>query len=161
MRPHALAFYAAREREVEQRYAETARLFLSAAAREHGEAFWAERSDAPATGSESAAIQAAFAHLKEAPDLRVRVSTAIAIEPRAYVDGREIRLAPHVVTGQADPGTRYLHNIEVPLLVEMAPTVTQVSDLLAAYTRRKGPVDLHDFLIALSSTVARGWLVAE
>jgi hypothetical protein len=46
-------------------------------------------------------------------------------------------------------------------LLEVAPGATQVPDLFDAYARRAAPVPLHDFLMALSSAVARGWLVSQ
>ena len=162
LKSHALAFYSRREREIERAYSGAARLFLSEAASGHREAFWADRvSDVSPASDDSAAVLAAFAQLKNARTMRLTRSQRISIEPRAYVEGHEIALGPHVVTSQTDAGTRYLYNIDVPLLLELAPTANQVPELLGAYERRRGRVDLHDFLMALSSAVARGWLVSE
>jgi flavin-dependent dehydrogenase len=162
MRPHALAFYSAREREIERRYSAAARMFITEAAREHRQAFWADRSvEAADDDGEGAAAHAAFAQLKEAPEFRTVISPAVSIAPRPYIDGHAIVLGPHVVSSADDPGIRYLYNVDVAALVELAPATTQVSDLLAAYTARRGEVDLHDFLRALSSAVARGWLVRQ
>ena len=46
-------------------------------------------------------------------------------------------------------------------LVELAPAARQVPDLYEAYVRQAGPRPLHDFLFALATAVARGWLVSE
>jgi len=162
MRSHALAFYSAREREIERRYAEAARSFITEAAREHRHAFWADRSVEPAAGDSGAAeALAAFASLKTASEFRMRPSPGIAVAPRPCIEGHEVVLAPHVVAGDDDPGTRYLYNVELPVLFELAPVANQVSELFEAYTKRRGDIDLHDFLRALSSAVARGWLVRQ
>ena len=76
------------------------------------------------------------------------------------LDGNEIRLAPHVIAPDS-AATRYLHGIDMVTLLEVAPGVTQVPDLFEAYTQRAAPAPLHDFLMALSSAVARGWLVSQ
>lgn len=162
MQSHALSFFSAREREIERRYADAARLFLSDAAKEHRQAFWADRHVEPALeDSETAVVRAAFDRLKDADVLRLRVSRGIGIAPRAYVEGHEIVLGAHVVSDDDGAGVRYLYNVDVAVLVELAPTVDQVADLLEAYAQRRGDVDLHDFLAALATAVARGWLVAE
>ena len=80
--------------------------------------------------------------------------------PRPLVEGDEIVMAPHVVPANA-PAGRYLHGVDVVRLLELAPAVSQVPDLFELYTRRGGLVSLHDFLLALSTAVARGWLVSE
>ena len=161
MRAHAFEFFAAREREIERHYAAESRAFLAAAAREHDRPFWATRSaDLEGTSGDTAAIRHAFDRLKTSDALRVRVADQVRIEPRALVDGNEIRLAPHVIPPDS-AATRYLHGVDMVTLLEMAPGVTQVPDLFDAYTQRAAPAPLHDFLMALSSAVARGWLVSQ
>jgi hypothetical protein len=46
-------------------------------------------------------------------------------------------------------------------LLELAPGPSRVPDLFDAYVRRSQPVSLHDFLLALSTAVARRWLVSQ
>lgn len=160
MRTDALHFYSAREREIERHHAAESRTFLAHAARQHDRPFWAGRSDDPhdATG-DAEDVRRAFDRLKGDPAFTVVVSYAIRIEPRPLVSGHEIVMAPHVVPANA-AAVRYLHGVDVVRLLELAPTVSQVPDLFEAY-RRGGAVPLHDFLLALSTAVARGWLVSE
>lgn len=161
MRPHALDFYGAREREIERHHAAESRAFLANAARRHDRPFWAERSEDPQDSKGDAGeVRRAFDQLKRDPAFTLVVPPAIRIEPRPLVDGHEIVMAPHVVPSNA-AAVRYLHGVDVVRLLELAPTVSQVPDVFDAYTRRAGPVPLHDFLIALSTAVARGWLVSE
>ena len=161
MRAPAFEFFTAREHEIERYYAAESRTFLAAAAREHDRPFWATRSaDLVGTSRDADAIRQAFDRLKTSDVLRVRVAEQVRIESRALVDGNEIRLAPHVIAPDS-VATRYLHGIDMVVLLEMAPGVTQVPELLDVYARRAGPAPLHDFLMALSSAVARGWLVSQ
>jgi flavin-dependent dehydrogenase len=161
MRRHALDFYSAREREIERHHAAESRAFLANAARRHDRPFWAERSEDPGNANGGAdEVRRAFDQLKSRPALRVVVPPAIRIEPRPLVDGHEIVMAPHVVPSNA-AAARYLHGVDVVRLLELAPTVSHVPDLFELYARQGGPVPLHDFLLALSTAVARGWLVSE
>ncbi len=161
MRRQALDFYAAREREIERHHAAESRAFLASAARRHDRPFWAERSDDPRDANNDAGeVRRAFDQLKRDPAFNVAIPPAIRIEPRPLVDGHEIVMAPHVVPANAS-AVRYLHGVDVVRLLELAPTVSQVPELFELYTRRGGPVPLHDFLLALSTAVARRWLVSE
>lgn len=156
MRADALRFYDAREREIERHHAEAARAFLAAAARGHDRPFWEARADDPSTGGDAGAVRQAFDRLKLASGVRLRAAWAVA--PRPVVAGHLIQLAPHLVPAPDAPGVRYLDGINVVTLVELAPGVSQVPDLFDAYVRREGPASLHDFLMALATAVARGWL---
>ena len=161
MRAHAFEFFAAREREIERHYAAESRAFLAAAARDHDRPFWATRSaDLEGTSRDAGAVRHAFDRLKASDVLRVKVADQVRIEPRALVDGNEIRLAPHVIAPDS-AATRYLHGIDLVALLELAPQLSQVGELFEAYGRGRPAVPLHDFLLALSSVVARGWLVSQ
>jgi flavin-dependent dehydrogenase len=161
MRAHAFGFFAAREHEIERHYAAESRAFLAAAAREHDRPFWATRSaDFGGTSDDADGVRQAFARLKTSDAFRVKVADQVRIEPRALVDGNQIRLAPHVIAPDS-AATRYLHGIDLVALLELAPQLSQVGDLFEAYRDGRPPVPLHDFLLALSSVVARGWLVAQ
>lgn len=162
MQPHALAFFSAREREIEQRHADATRRFLTEAAREYRQPFWAERlTETEPEGGGEAGVRAAFERLKSANALDLRPAATITIASRPYVEGHEIALGPHVVTSSDDPGVRYLYNVDMPVLLDLAATVNDVPALLDAYVRRGHKADLHDFLLALSTAVARGWLVSQ
>lgn len=161
MRDHALRFFSDREHEVERYHAEESRVFLAAAARNHDRPFWAERSaEVGASAADQEALQRALEGLREADQVRLIPGAALSIEPRPIVDGNEIRLAPHVVVPGA-PAVRYINGVDVVTLLELAPYSSQVPDLFERYAQRVRPVSLHDFLMALSSAVARGWLVRQ
>ena len=161
MRDHALRFYSDREREVERHHADKSRAFLSAAARSHDRPFWAERSaDVDDATADQDGVKRALERLREADHVHLIPGATLSIEARPIVDGSEIRLAPHVaVPGAA--AVRYIQGVDVVALLELAPSSSQVPELFELYVQRVRPVPLHDFLMALSSAVARGWLVRQ
>jgi flavin-dependent dehydrogenase len=163
LQAHALSFYSAREREIERLHADAARRFLTEAAGEHRQPFWEDRAiePAPPAAAEAESVRLAFERLKLAPALTVRISDHLTVAPRPYVQGHEIFLGPHVVTGDTDAGVRYLYNVDVPALLELAPAARQVPELFEAYVQRLGKVEFPDFLLAVSTAVARGWLVSQ
>ncbi len=161
MRAPALAFFSGRERDIERHHTAESRIFLAAAAREHDHPFWARRAaDVEAASGDAEAVRQAFEELKTSEAFRMRVSERLSIEPRPLIEGNEIRLAPHVIERDFPP-TRYLHGIDMVAVLELAPGVSQVPDLFEAYARRHPPPSLHDFLMAVSEAVARGWVVAQ
>jgi flavin-dependent dehydrogenase len=161
MRQHALEFFSAREREIERHYAAESRTFLTAAARGHDRPFWSNRAaDVEEISGDADAIRRAFDRLKTSPAFRMKVSERIRFEPKPLVEGREIKLAPHVIAPDSAV-IRYLHGVDMVALLELAPGVSQVPDLFEAYARRHPPPSLHDFLMAVSKALARGWLVAQ
>jgi hypothetical protein len=81
----------------------------------------------------------------------------MAIEPRPMIRGHEVVLEPHLVPGQV----RYVSGIDVVALAELAAAVDHVPDFYEAYVERAGSASLHDFLHALATALAKGWLVAE
>lgn len=162
MQAHALAFYDAREREIERHHLAVSRLFLTAAAHAHVHAFWADRAVDPGEGvEETDAIRESFARIKAAETFSVRASPAAAIERRPFIQGNEIALGPHIVMAGRPAGIRHLHTVDMIAVLELAPGVSQVPDLFEAYVRRCGTVPLHDFLLALATAIARGFVVAE
>jgi flavin-dependent dehydrogenase len=162
MQSDALAFFSAREREIERRYNAASRHFLTEAAREHRQPFWADRHlDAAPPAGDAQRVRAAYERVRTHDTFTTRTADHVRIAPRPYVTGHEIVLGPHVVTSDDDEGVRYLCNIDVPALLELAPAARDVPQLFEAYMVKHGKTDLHDFLLALSTAVARGWLVSE
>jgi flavin-dependent dehydrogenase len=160
----ALAFFSAREREVERHHTAAARRFLAGAALRHPDPFWAERSgevEGAESGDDPAAIRAALDRLRAAEVLNAQVDPSLTIERRPAIAGHEIVLERHVVTHDRPEGVRYIRGVDIIVILELAPACPQVPALFEAYCRRSGPVPLHDFLAALAATFSRGWLVAQ
>ena len=162
MRSHALAFFSAREREIEEHLSRESRRFLVDASGRHRRPFWDERAgeDAESSG-DSESVQRAFERLKSRDEWQAAIGPGTTIEPRPLIRGRELVLEPHVVSAAAPQGIRYLRGIDMLAIVELAPSSRSVPDLYEASVKRLGSVPLHDFLFAVATAVARGWLVAE
>ena len=161
----ALAFFASRESEMYANFLGLTRRFLRDAAEGQAHPFWAERAETSEWDErrererqERALVQAAYGHLKAATGLHVTRGRDVRLESRPAIAGTEIVLEPRLVTPGDPAGVRFLHDIDVVTLVELAPTCRQVPDLYDACTRRSGPMDLAAFLTALATAVARGWL---
>jgi hypothetical protein len=99
--------------------------------------------------------------LREKDQWTISKGPGIAVEPRPLIRGNEIVLEPHLVSATETTGMRYLHGIDMVVLAELAPSERSIPDLFEACVRRVGALGLHDFLLALATAVARGWLVAE
>lgn len=159
MQAHAMAFFTAREQEVERHYSRMSRAFLADAAPNHPDAFWRDRADRPAdSATDAAAVREALEGLRSASQVRLTPGEVL-VEPRPVVAGREIVLQPHLVRG--DESVRFVRDVDVIALRELAPQFSQVPDLFEAYGRTYGNVALHDFLFALATALARRWLVSQ
>jgi 2-polyprenyl-6-methoxyphenol hydroxylase-like FAD-dependent oxidoreductase len=171
-RAAAQAFFSARERDVVDAYRGLVRRHLARGAAGQTGAFWFERvHDTVQAGAHlgreaaadmpDAAVREAFERLRRAPTLAVQPGRAFVVEPRPAVSGFEIVLEPRIV-GRGDPhGVRYVADVDVIALVEQAPQASDVGELFERYCRVSAPVALPDFLRALATAVARGWLVAQ
>ncbi len=163
----ALAFYAARESEVYAGFLSLTRRFLAEAAHGRAQPFWTERADLPEdpaapdemAARDRAAIVAAHDRLRRAPALALRIGPGVRTALRPAISGAEIVMEPRLIAGADSAGVRYVQDVDVVTLVELAPMCSQVPDLYEACVRRSGPTDLAAFLAALATAVARGWLV--
>lgn len=160
MRAHALDFFSAREREIEQHLSRESRRFLAGASERHQRPFWDERSEeAIGNGDEHGAVQRAFEQLKTRDTFSAVTGPDITIEPRPCVRGREIAMERQVVSRGTPRGVRYIRGIDLVFLIERAPSAQLVPELFETYSSERGSTSLHDFLFALATAVARGWLV--
>lgn len=160
MRAPALAFFSRREQEIERHYSRMSRSFLAEAAPTHPHAFWRDRADGPGPPAEAdaASVRRALDRLRSAPSIALRPG-AVPVAQRPCVRGHEIVLEPGIIEGE--DSIRFVQGIDIVALRELAPRFVQVPDLFAAYCRAHGDALLTDFLIALATAVARGWLVSQ
>jgi hypothetical protein len=156
MRQVAFNFYAAREQEIYASFRSLTERFLADAAAAHTHPFWTDREFPTAAPPDD--VAPAFARLRSAPVLSVRAGS-LRVEDKPAISGCEIVLERRVVDAGHPEGVRYLHDVDVLALVELAPSHTDVGELFDAYTRRQGPVALPEFLRALATALARGWLI--
>jgi flavin-dependent dehydrogenase len=163
MRGHALSFFETRETEIHQRFAAMTRRMLAEAAVGHAHRFWADRWDeSPDFEQEDeVSVRAEFERLRSSAAFRTRRGPGFIVESRPAVSGREIVLEPRIISPGVPSGIRYVRDVDVIALMELAPRFSEVPDLFDAYCRQSGAVALPDFLRALSTALARAWLVAE
>jgi flavin-dependent dehydrogenase len=166
----ALAFFSDFERRVYATHLERSRAFAREAYAEHATAFWAAR--AAAIGEAAAAnadaldpepaygdvardpdVQRALARFREAEHLDLAMSERVRFEPRPVVRGREIVLEPAL-----EGGLRFLANVDLLKLAQIAPSCRHVPDVFEAYCRHCPPVPLPSLLGGLSLLVAKGIL---
>lgn len=161
MRSTALDFFAAREAEVYASFRNLTTRYLASAAEAHANPFWTDRAGAvDHEGSDDqAAVAAAFEDIRSAESIVLQRAAELRIEERPAVSGSEIVLEPRIVTASEPAGVRYMSDVDILALIELAPSHQQVPDLFEAYNRRRAPVSLPDFLTALATAVARGFLV--
>lgn len=167
MRAIAFDFYQAREQEVYAGLEHQTRQFLSIAAGGHAHPFWSGRTTlfdeplAPDLHPErlrrDRSVQAAFAEIRSAPAIHLGLAPGVRIDAAPAVSGNEIVLERRLIS--ARESVAFICDIDVVSLAELASTVTQVPDLYEACVRRAGPITLPDFLAALATLVARGWLI--
>jgi 2-polyprenyl-6-methoxyphenol hydroxylase-like FAD-dependent oxidoreductase len=162
LRAEAFQFFSAREEEIERHLSRESQRFLAGAAAGHHRPFWDERSDEEAEEEEDAGqVRQAFDRLKARESWEPRMSSSISIQPRPIVRRNEIVLEPHIVSVDQPRGVRYVRGVDMVALIELAPAASKVPDLYETYVQRAGPASLHDFLLAVATAVARGWLVAQ
>ena len=163
MRAHAFEFFSAREHEIEQHLSRESRRFLAGAATGHHHPFWDERSDdGEAEAADADEIRRAFDELKARDSWRPRIGSGDQRRSRdpafeAARSSSSLTSCRHEHPG----GIRYVRDIDLVALVELAPGLGHVPDLYEAYVRKAGPAPLPDFLFAVATAVARGWLVSE
>ncbi len=162
----ARAFFAAREADVFSAFLALTRQFHAVAAQGEPHAFWTDRAEpvpspSPAPEVSADAVRAAHERIRRAPEIRLRASRDVTIEPRPAIGGAEIVMEPRLVTRDMPAGVRFVHDADVVTLVSLASEYRQVPDLYEACVSRAGPVGLSPFLTALATAVARGWLVEE
>ena len=161
MKAHAFAFFNAREQDVTRHLQRESARFLSDAAAGHPRPFWDERSqDDREQESDPVDVRRAFEALKSADTIALHPGHHVSIEPRPIIRANEIVLEPHLAA-EGDRAVRYVNGVDVVAVLELAPHVRQVPDLYDAYEKRVRPTPLPDFLHALATAVARGWLVSQ
>src|SRR6185503_20845069 len=99
-------------------------------------------------------VREAFERLRSASRFSVRRGSGLVVEPRAAVSGSEIVLEPRIVSGPSAAGVRFVRDVDVIGLIELAPGYSEVPDLFDVYCRTNGPVALPDFLRALATALA-------
>ncbi len=169
-------FHADREQEVWASYRRQAAAFFAQVSAKELHPFWNDRADpvvvestADRSGAADAveafrrdpAVRDAFEALRRAPSIRLRPTRDARTTTAPAVVGREIVPDASLSIAAGEAGTvtiRYLRGVDLPALVGMAGQRSQVPDLYETYRRSHPPVELADFLGALSVLLGKGLL---
>ena len=172
----ALALFDARERAMyDALMRQAAELAREATVRADG-GFWSARAAAADAATDDAGgsdglepdvaalrtdrdVQRSLEALRQRDVLRLRPSASAGRERRATVRGNRVVLEEYLVVPAFPRGIRYVRNVDLLRLAELAPAHEQVPDLFDAYNRQAPPCALPDFLGALSLLVGKGALV--
>ena len=177
----ALDLFNRREREIHAAAVRQSAQFFADAATRHHHPFWTGRAtmdqmdetgDAGDTAPEididalrhDPAVMAAFDTLRRGSGIRLRRGDHLRVEARPALTMRDVVMEDRLVLPDWPPtgrGVRFLRDIDLVQLVELAPDHRQVPDLYDAYNRQCPPVSLPDFLGALSVLLAKGALRNE
>jgi 2-polyprenyl-6-methoxyphenol hydroxylase-like FAD-dependent oxidoreductase len=168
----ALAFFDRRERAMSQSARRQASAFAAHAAAQSGHPFWIARAESPEPLDPGAEIDAAalaadpvvlaaFQDLRARPSVRFRTTDRAVIRPRAAVRGREIVLEDHLFLTEWPDGVRYIRDVDLVSVLELAPRFQDVGTLAEAYVREHGPVALPDLLGTIATLVAKGALAYD
>ena len=172
----ATDFFDARERDVYRRYRSISTAFFESAAEHHGTDYWRRRAESArracmAADAEAAAdperlpdgvpearVRRAFEAIRARPTLEAVRGRTLRMVERPGVVGHRIVLRDHLVSDRHGEGLRHVRGVDLRELVAVAPFHAEVPDGWAAYNARSAPVTLPDYLTALATAFAAGFL---
>ncbi len=127
--------------------------------------FWADRAALDVVGDagdpdlaelrRDVDVVAAFEAIRNAPALALLPGPGVVRTPLPVVEGHRVVLRPHLVAAGFPDGIRYVRNVDLVLLADLAPQHAQVPSLFDGYCALAGPVPLPDLLGALALLVGR------
>ena len=103
-------------------------------------------------------VRAAFDVIRSAAVLRARPGRSLRSVERACVEGDRLVLRPHLASDRLPHGLRYVRDVDLSALVEVAPRHGDVPEGWTAYNDAAPPVSLPDYLTALATAFAAGFL---
>jgi flavin-dependent dehydrogenase len=173
----AVAFFDARERDVYRRYRAGSVDIFEACARVYGHAYWQMRADAARRagggwragptdvdsldgGNEVpvAEARAELERIRDRPRLHAVRGASVRTVLRPTVVGHRIVLDRHLASDRAPDGLRYVRNVDLRRVVEIAPLHAEVPLGWAAYNTSAPAVTLPDYLAALATAFVAGLL---
>jgi hypothetical protein len=156
MAPTALGYFDQCERQVYADHLKMAAGFYRQAAGRQAHAFWTERAR---IAPDPEGLRAALRRLQRQKDLDLHPADGVRRELRPGIAGREIVMRETLVLPGLPDGLEYAQGVNLPTLVELAPSERSVPALLDAYNRHAEPVSMPAFLSALSLLLSAGVLL--
>jgi len=172
----ALGIFNKREEQMHDALSRQSAQFFADAAKEHLHPFWTGRSAPdgvlPTHGTPNMpddveylkrdpTVLAAFETIKRSREIHLSPGPCLQIKKYPAITTRRIVMEDRLSVPNWPPskqGLRFLRDVDLVRLVELAPKHRQVPDLYETYNRHSPPVSLPDFLGALSVLLAKGVL---
>ena len=159
LRDTAFSHYATRERETYAQFLTLTRRHLADGAPEADHPFWADRAAPVAADVDRHAVLGAYDRLRNAPRLALTLAPGVRLENRPALRERLLVLEPRLVDAATPEGVRFVEGVDMVVLTRLAPRFADVGEVFAEYLKETDVVTLPAFLKALSTAVARGWLL--
>jgi len=105
-----------------------------------------------------AAVRVAFEELGSRATLAAVPGTTLRVFERSGIEGYRIVRQDHVGSEGFPAGIRYVRGVDLISLIDIAPAHAEVPDGWTAYNSIAPPVTLPDYLTALSTAFAAGFL---
>jgi len=171
----AVRFFDRHERSVYKSYRRVSAMFFESAATAHGTPYWKTRAEAARVaggppGSEGVdpdrvssdvpehAVRSAFETIRSRPSLVAKPGGSLRTLVRPGIVGHRIVLQEHLASDAYPEGMRYVRGVDLSRLVEVVPRHTEAPDGWASYNDVAPPVTLPDYLTALATAFAAGFL---
>jgi flavin-dependent dehydrogenase len=173
----AVQLFDVRERDVYRKYRAQSIAFFEACAEEYGHEYWTRRAQAAriAAGGDDAEpgepdvlddgsgvpapeARASLERIRARGSLEAVRGTSVRAVERPTVAGHRVLMVEHLASDRAPLGLRYVRNVDVRRVVEVAPRHAQVPDGWVAYNAGAPAVTLPDYLAALATAFAAGLL---
>lgn len=103
-------------------------------------------------------VREAYEEIRRRADVDLRIGESLAWADLPLVRDRLVVLDTHLTSASVETGVRYVRNVDLARLVDVAPAHRQVPDIFEAYNRGAAPAELPDFLAALALAVGKGFL---
>jgi flavin-dependent dehydrogenase len=105
-----------------------------------------------------ASVRRAHEAIRARPSLDAAAAASLRAVDRPAIQGHRIVLQEHLASDTCPEGMRWVRNVDLRCLVATAPGHREVPDAWAAYNGASTPVSLPDYLTALATAFAAGFL---
>ena len=106
-------------------------------------------------------MHAAFERIRGADAIRLQRASGLRVDERPAVAGSEIVMESRIVSAGEPAGVRYLFDVDLLALIDLAPAYAQVPDLFAAYnaaTRRcRSPISSPPLRPPSPEVISKPW----
>ena len=164
----ALELFVAREHAMVAGLRKAAAALAGEAATAHADGYWSDRAvaDVDDAGGDpdlamirgDAAIRSAFERLRGASRIRLLPTPGVKRVARAVVEGDRVVVRDHLVLRGFPEGVRFIRNIDLVRLTELASVSEDPAQVAAAYAKKVGPATIPDVVSALAVLLGSGAL---